>query len=71
MITKGVNMNDALNTLLVNLKNFNWKTNIQYRIDKNEGEKIIRALEEIKEEDELLRCPHCFKTIKKRGKIIG
>ena len=56
---------------MVNLKNFNWKTNIQYKIDRNEGKRIIQGLEEIKEEDELLKCPHCFKTIKKRGKIIG
>lgn len=38
-------MNDALNILRVNLKNFNWNANSHYKIDKNEAKGILEVLE--------------------------
>ena len=42
-------MNDALMRLMVNLKNWSWNVEPQYKIDENEAKEIIKEIKKIKE----------------------
>lgn len=43
--------NEALKTLMLNLKHYDWNTQTHFKFDENEGKRILKELEKLFEKE--------------------